>query len=70
MFRSNVKDMNFECAYVFITFQSLVTPLGFLFWTLFKESPFQWHPAAHTSTWCSIGALVIMVPAIYFYNTG
>jgi len=49
---------------------SLVTPLGFLFWTLFDEAPFKWRPVAHVSTWCSIGALALMVPAIYIYNTG
>ncbi|XP_068731350.1 crt homolog 3-like [Montipora capricornis] len=49
---------------------SLVTPLGFLFWTLFSESPFKWHPEGHVSTWFSIGALAIMVPAIFVYNMG
>lgn len=49
---------------------SLVTPLGFIFWTLFDESPFKWHPAGHVSTWFSIGALAIMVPAIFVYNMG
>jgi len=49
---------------------SLVTPLGFLFWTLFSESPFMWHPECHVSTWFSIGALFIMVPATFIYNMG
>lgn len=49
---------------------SLVTPLGFLFWTLFNESPFMWHPEAHVSTWFSIGALAMMVPAVFAYNMG
>jgi len=49
---------------------SLVTPLAFLFWTLFEESPFKWHPVAHVGTWCSIFGLALMIPAIYFYNTG
>jgi len=49
---------------------SLVTPLGFIFWTLFNESPFKWHPEGHVSTWFSIGALAIMVPAIFVYNMG
>ncbi|KAJ7371042.1 hypothetical protein OS493_028204 [Desmophyllum pertusum] len=49
---------------------SLVTPLGFLFWTLFSESPFKWQPEGHVSTWFSIGALVLMVPAIFLYNMG
>jgi len=49
---------------------SLVTPLGFLFWTLFNESPFKWQPECHVSTWFSIGALAILVPAIFVYNMG
>ncbi|XP_078697658.1 uncharacterized protein LOC144925515 [Branchiostoma floridae x Branchiostoma belcheri] len=49
---------------------SLVTPLGFLFWTLFAEDPFQFHVNTGNATWFSLGALVLMVPAIYFYNTG
>ncbi|KAL9954561.1 hypothetical protein ACROYT_G042117 [Oculina patagonica] len=49
---------------------SLVTPLGFLFWTLFSESPFKWQPEGHVSTWFSIGALAMMVPAIFVYNMG
>ncbi|XP_078616350.1 crt homolog 3-like [Branchiostoma floridae x Branchiostoma japonicum] len=49
---------------------SLVTPLGFLFWTLFEEDPFQFHVNTGNATWFSLGALVLMVPAIYFYNTG
>jgi len=49
---------------------SLVTPLGFLFWTLFNESPFKWQPEGHVSTWFSIGALAIMVPAVFVYNMG
>lgn len=49
---------------------SLVTPLGFIFWTLFTESPFKWHPEGHVSTWFSTGALGLMVPAIFVYNMG
>lgn len=49
---------------------SLETPLGFLFWTLFKEVPFKWQPKGHVGTWFSIGGLAIMVPAIYIYNKG
>jgi len=49
---------------------SLETPLGFLFWTLFKEVPFKWQPEGHIGTWFSIGGLAIMVPSIYIYNTG
>lgn len=49
---------------------SLVTPLGFLFWTLFKEVPFKWQPRFNNSTWCSIVALAIIVPAIFVYHNG
>lgn len=49
---------------------ALVTPLGFLFWTLFQEEPFKWNPQAHVSTWFSVGGLVLMVPCIFIYNTG
>ncbi|KAI8501393.1 hypothetical protein Bbelb_206640 [Branchiostoma belcheri] len=49
---------------------SLVTPLGFLFWTLFEEDPFHFHFNTGNATWFSLGALVLMVPAIFFYNTG
>ncbi|XP_028395878.1 uncharacterized protein LOC114519903 [Dendronephthya gigantea] len=49
---------------------AVVTPLGFLFWTIFRESPFGFHPAVHITTWFSIGGLVAMVPAIFLYNTG
>ncbi|EDO46832.1 predicted protein [Nematostella vectensis] len=49
---------------------SLVTPLGFIFWTLFDSSPFKWHPVGHVSTWYALGALGLMVPAIFFYNFG
>lgn len=49
---------------------SLVTPLGFIFWTLFREIPFEWYPEVRASTWFSIGALVIMLPAIFAYNMG
>ena len=50
--------------------QSVVTPIGFLFWTIFSESPFAFDPSVHVTTWFSIGALVFMVPAIFIYNTG
>ncbi|CAB4042572.1 crt homolog 2-like, partial [Paramuricea clavata] len=49
---------------------AVVTPLGFLFWTIFRESPFTFHPAIHITTWFSIVALLPMVPAIFIYNTG
>ncbi|XP_048585691.1 uncharacterized protein LOC5518936 [Nematostella vectensis] len=51
--------------------QAIVTPLGFLFWTLFKEQPgFHWQPEVSITTWFNIVGLVIMVPSIYIYNTG
>ena len=53
-----------------VLFQAIVTPLGFLFWTIFRESPFGLHPAIHITTWFSIAALVPMVPSIFLYNTG
>ncbi|CAB4045894.1 crt homolog 2-like [Paramuricea clavata] len=53
-----------------VLFQAVVTPLGFLFWTIFRESPFGFHPAIHITTWFSIAALVPMVPSIFLYNTG
>eukprot|EP00058_Branchiostoma_floridae_P020835 XP_002606325.1 hypothetical protein BRAFLDRAFT_67567 [Branchiostoma floridae] len=49
---------------------SLVTPLGFLFWTLFEEDPFHFQVNTGNATWFSLGALALMVPSIYFYNTG
>ena len=55
---------------LFFLLQSLCTPLGFVFWTLFQEKPFHWNPTLHTSTWLSITALLIMVPAAFIYNTG
>mgnify|MGYP002804582655 CR=1 FL=1 len=49
---------------------SVATPLGFIFWTIFRESPFGFHPAIHKTTWFSIGGLALMLPAIFLYNTG
>lgn len=49
---------------------ALCTPLGFIFWMLFQEKPFQWHPYFHTSSWFNISALIIMIPAVFIYNTG
>lgn len=49
---------------------SLCTPLGFIFWMLFREKPFGWHPYFQTSSWFSITALIIMIPAAFIYNTG
>ncbi|KAL4238870.1 hypothetical protein ACF0H5_003577 [Mactra antiquata] len=50
--------------------KSLQTPLVFLFFTLFDENPVKWHPHAYLSTWLSVAALCIMIPAIYIYDTG
>ena len=50
--------------------QTVQTPVVFLFFTLFDENPVQWHPHAYLSTWLSLAALCIMIPAIYIYDTG
>ncbi|KXJ25716.1 Crt-like 1 [Exaiptasia diaphana] len=48
---------------------AIVTPTGFLFWTLFKEQPtFHWHPQMSVTVWLNIIGLAIMVPSIYLYN--
>jgi hypothetical protein len=50
---------------------SLVTPLGFLFWTLFQdpsEGPFKWDPHASYSTYFSLGGLILMIPFVFLYN--
>nr|XP_022332511.1 uncharacterized protein LOC111130104 isoform X2 [Crassostrea virginica] len=57
-----------EGANYLIIIMSLQTPVVVLFWTLFDEKPFHWHPDAHLSTWLSIAAICIMLPSIYFYN--
>lgn len=49
---------------------SIQTPMVFLFFTLFDENPLKWHPHAYLSTWLSLAALCIMIPAIYIYDTG
>ncbi|XP_060554802.1 uncharacterized protein LOC132715756 [Ruditapes philippinarum] len=46
------------------------TPVVFIFFTLFDENPLKWHPHAYLSTWLSVAALCIMIPAIYIYDTG
>ncbi len=51
--------------------QSLVTPLGALFWSLFQYDEcghFFWGPHADSLTYFSIGGIAMMVPAIFFYN--
>ncbi|XP_048580155.1 uncharacterized protein LOC116604296 [Nematostella vectensis] len=63
--------INHEGATYLVIVQSVVTPLGFFFWTLFKEQPsFHWGPAVSVTTWFNIVGLFIMVPSIYLYNTG
>ncbi|XP_062501559.1 uncharacterized protein LOC134178690 [Corticium candelabrum] len=50
---------------------SVTTPLGFLFWTLFQDpskGPFMWDPHATTKTYFSLGGLVIMIPFTFIYN--
>jgi len=37
---------------------------------LFREKPFGWHPYFQTSSWFSVAALFIMIPAAFIYNTG
>ncbi|XP_068681598.1 uncharacterized protein [Montipora foliosa] len=49
---------------------SLCTPLGFTFWMLFEEKPFGWNPTFHSSSWFTVFALLIMIPAAFIYNTG
>lgn len=53
--------------------QSVVSPLGALFWSLFtcKEGcdAIGWGPNATSLTYYSIGGLVLIVPAIFIYNT-
>ena len=50
--------------------QAFRTPLVFLFWTLFQESPFGWNPHLALSTYLSTGAILVMIPAVVIYNTG
>mmetsp|Transcript_73732 Transcript_73732/g.173181 ORF Transcript_73732/g.173181 Transcript_73732/m.173181 type:complete len:306 (-) Transcript_73732:112-1029(-) len=50
--------------------QALVSPLGTLFWTLFKENPvFKWHPEFLETTWFTLAGLVLIVPGVLIYNT-
>ena len=56
-----------------ICMQSLVTPLGALFWTLFDDpscGEFKWFPHTDATVYFSIGGIVLMAPAIFFYNIG
>jgi len=47
---------------------SLVTPLSFIFWTIFQADPFKFGPQVNDQTWFAIAAVIIMFPAIFFYN--
>jgi len=47
---------------------SLVTPLGFIFWTIFQADPFMFGPEVNSQTWFAIAAVLIMFPAIFLYN--
>ncbi|ELT97357.1 hypothetical protein CAPTEDRAFT_218828 [Capitella teleta] len=53
-----------------VLIMTLRSPILFIFWTMFDEYPFVWHPHTSLSTWLSIAALLIMVPMVYLYNTG
>ena len=55
---------------VILRLQAFRTPLVFLFWTLFQESPFQWNPHLALSTYLAILAICVMIPAVIIYNTG
>ena len=73
--RANTNDRKHQClwlAYFWLLVHptSVATPLGFIFWTIFRESPFGFHPDIHKTTWFSIGGLALMLPAIFLYNTG
>ncbi|XP_045167880.2 uncharacterized protein LOC123531162 [Mercenaria mercenaria] len=59
-----------EGANYLVIINSIQTPLVFIFFTLFDENPLKWHPHAYLSTWLSVAALCIMIPAIYIYDTG
>jgi hypothetical protein len=53
--------------------QSLVTPLGALFWSIFSRDEcgnFSVHPHGGSLTYFSIAGIVVMVPAIFLYNIG
>lgn len=58
-----------EGAVYAVIVQALVTPLGAIFWTLFMPDPsFHWEPVFNLATAFVLGGLVIMVPAVVFYN--
>ena len=37
-------------------------------WTLFEEHNLHWSPHARLSTWLSLAAIVVMLPAVVVYN--
>jgi hypothetical protein len=48
---------------------SLVSPLGTLWWALFKEKPeFHWEPAWELSTTYALLGLVVMTPGVLLYQ--
>ncbi|EDV24073.1 Crt-like protein 1 [Trichoplax sp. H2] len=49
---------------------ALVTPIGFIFWTLFQEEPFMFHPHVSNTTWFSLAGIIVMFPALIIYNMG
>lgn len=59
-----------EGANYLVIITSIQTPIVFIFFTLFDENPLKWHPHAYLSTWLSVAALCIMIPAVYIYDTG
>ncbi|ELT91749.1 hypothetical protein CAPTEDRAFT_223164 [Capitella teleta] len=59
-----------EGANFYILISAVASPICFTFWTLFDEHPFRWKPEVHLSTWLSIVAISIMIPAIVAYERG
>ena len=57
--------------WLFVLFQSPVTPLAFIFWSFFSEDPFKWHSDGDVNdSGFAIGALVVMFSAILIYDVG
>eukprot|EP00164_Ancoracysta_twista_P000294 GFYU01000411.1.p1 GENE.GFYU01000411.1~~GFYU01000411.1.p1 ORF type:complete len:401 (+),score=135.56 GFYU01000411.1:84-1286(+) len=58
-----------EGATYMVIVQSLVTPLGLLFWTMFQAKPsFHYEVIYDVRTTCALAGLVLISPAVYFYN--
>ncbi|KNC54765.1 uncharacterized protein AMSG_01616 [Thecamonas trahens ATCC 50062] len=47
---------------------SLVTPLGALFWTFFRSTPFGWDMQVNYTTWLSLSALPVLLAGIMWYH--